>query len=179
MKNKQRFRFTIFTLLFGLVISTIIACSSFLYGEGFSLVSKQEKRSPVIFEPSEELALGTNISSIVDWSTQLPFVDAFKTARRWMPQCLPDELGCSGSWATDEYNLLDLDGNGWVRSLPNPEDSPEYTRMGTLMFREIQGRYPGGRYIVLYEGEGNIDYEFDASKDELVSRPGRDVLEVV
>jgi hypothetical protein len=95
-----------------------------------------------------------------------------------MTQCLTDELGCSGAWATDEYDLLDLDENGWVRSLPNPEDPPEYTRVGTLMFREIQGRYPGGRYVVLYDGEGNIDYEFDASKDELVSRPGRDVLDV-
>ena len=92
INQKFMFRFTIFTLLFGLVIFTIIACSSFLHGEGFSLVSKQEKRHPAVFELSEELALGTNISSIVDWSTQLPFLDAFKTARGWMTQCLTDEL---------------------------------------------------------------------------------------
>jgi hypothetical protein len=71
MKSKQkfRFRFTIFTLLFGLVIFTIIACSSFLHGEGFSLVSKQEKRHPAVFELSEELALvldGINKASIYE-----------------------------------------------------------------------------------------------------------------
>ena len=110
MKSKQkfRFRFTIFTLLFGLVIFTIIACSSFLHGEGFSLVSKQEKRHPAVFELSEELALGTNISSIVDWSTQLPFLDAFKTARGWMTQCLTDELVLDGINKASIYEVRGL-----------------------------------------------------------------------
>ncbi|NJL21398.1 MAG: hypothetical protein HC895_12140 [Leptolyngbyaceae cyanobacterium SM1_3_5] len=48
----------------------------------------------------------------------------------------------------------------------------------TLLFREIQGRYPGGQYVVLYDGEGTIEYQFDAQKDEALSRPGRDVLDV-
>ncbi|NES24116.1 MAG: cellulose-binding protein, partial [Symploca sp. SIO3E6] len=38
--------------------------------------------------------------------------------------------------------------------------------------------YPGGQYVVLYDGEGTIEYKFDATKDEAASTPGRDVINV-
>jgi hypothetical protein len=126
----------------------------------------------------DDLALGTNLSGIADWSTQLPFLDAFKSGRPWITQCDSDEPGCSGGWATDEAAQLDLDEFGWVKSLPAPNDPPEYTRVGTLLFREIDGRYPGGQYVVLYQGEGTIEYRYDAEKDESLSAPGRDVINV-
>ncbi|NET39040.1 MAG: cellulose-binding protein [Cyanothece sp. SIO1E1] len=125
----------------------------------------------------KELSLGTNLTSIKDWSTEIPFVDAFKSARSWITQCLPEETGCSGSWGTDEYDKLNLDEQGWVKSLPAPEDSPEYTRVATLLFRDVE-HYPGGQYIVLYDGEGTIEYGFDAQKDESESVLGRDVINV-
>jgi len=40
------------------------------------------------------------------------------------------------------------------------------------------GSYPGGKYVVLYEGEGTIEYKFDARKDEAASTSGRDVIDV-
>jgi hypothetical protein len=128
--------------------------------------------------PSASLALGTNLSSIVDWSTQLAFVDAMKSSRHWLTQCDADEPGCTGGWDTPERDLLDLDERGWVKSLPDPEDPPEYTKVGTLLRREIQGQYQGGQYVVLYEGTGTIEYRYDAEKDEAASRPGRDVINV-
>lgn len=124
------------------------------------------------------MAVGTNLSGIADWSTQLPFLDAFKSSRRWLTQCDAGEPGCSGGWETNEYDQLDLDDRGWVKSLPAPEDPVEYTRVGTLMFREIGGRYPGGQYVVLYDGEGTIEYRYDAQKDATASRPGRDIINV-
>jgi hypothetical protein len=124
------------------------------------------------------MAVGTNLSGIADWSTQQPFLDAFKSSRQWMPQCVAGEPGCSGGWATNEYDQLDLDEHGWVKSLPALEDPVEYTRVGTLMFREIGGRYPGGQYVVLYDGEGTIEYAYDAQKDVAASRPGRDIINV-
>ncbi len=126
---------------------------------------------------SSQLALGTNLSGIADWSTQMPFIDAFKSSRKWITQCQPKEPGCSGGWDTQEFDKLDLDEYGWVKSLPKPEDPPEYTRVATLLFRDVE-RYPGGKYVVLYEGEGKIEYQFDARKDEAASVPGRDVIDV-
>lgn len=126
----------------------------------------------------DDLALGTNLTAIADWSTELPFLDGFKSARSWLTQCLPGEAGCSGSWATDESDQLQLDEFGWVKSLPAPEDPPEYTRVSTLLFRETNGHYPGGQYVALYSGEGTIEYSLDAQKDPALSSPGRDILNV-
>ncbi|PSB22516.1 cellulose-binding protein [filamentous cyanobacterium CCP1] len=126
----------------------------------------------------DALALGTNLSGVADWSTQLPFLDAFKSARSWIPQCVAGEPGCSGGWSTDEYDRLDLDEQGWVKSLPAADDPAEYTRVGTLMFRDIGDKYPGGQYVVLYDGEGTIEYSYDAQKDVAASSPGRDIINV-
>jgi len=123
------------------------------------------------------LAIGTNLSGIADWSTQVPFLDLFKSARAWIPQCMNGEPGCTGSWDTGEFDKLDLDERGWVKSLPKPEDAPEYTRVRTIMLGG-SGKYPQGQYVVLYEGEGTIEYAYDARKKEATSRPGRDVIEV-
>ncbi|NJO42831.1 MAG: cellulose-binding protein [Cyanobacteria bacterium CRU_2_1] len=126
----------------------------------------------------DDLAIGTNLTSVVDWSTEIPFIDAFKSARQWIPQCESNEPGCNGGWSTEEDNKLELDEQGWVKSIPAPDEPPEFTRVGTLLLREIEGKYSGGQYVVLYEGEGTIEYKFDAQKDEATSRPGRDVLNV-
>lgn len=114
--------------------------------------------------------LGTNLAGIADYSTQLPFINGFKSSRAWITQR-------SGNWDTNERHLLDLDADGYVKSLPTG-GTTQYTSVGTLLYREIGGRYPAGRYIVLYDGEGTINYGFDGRKDFAASRPGRDVLNV-
>jgi hypothetical protein len=81
-------------------------------------------------------------------------------------------------WNTGESNNIVRDSNGWVKYVPQRDDPATYTAVGTLMFREIEGRYPGGKYIVLYNGEGTLAYGFDAKKDYAASRPGRDVIDV-
>ncbi len=123
-------------------------------------------------------SLGIGLSGIADYSTQLPFLDAFKSSRQWITQCASGEPNCKGEWDTEEYNLLNLDENGWVKSLPSPADAPKYTRVSTLLLREIPNFYPSGQYIVLYEGEGTIEYTYDAKKDKAASKPGRDIINV-
>jgi hypothetical protein len=124
------------------------------------------------------VSVGTNLNSVTDWSTQQPFIDAFKSSRSWNTQCQSGEPGCKGGWSTDEFDKLNLDQNGWVKSLPAPADSAEYTRVSTLLFRDLGGKYPGGKYVVLYTGEGTIEYGFDARKDEAASKQGRDIIAV-
>jgi hypothetical protein len=114
-------------------------------------------------------SLGTNLATVADWSTQIPFVDGFRSSRAWIPQKF-------GVWNTEEP--LDLDENGWVRSLPSEEDNTEYEYVSTLLYREIQGQYLGGTYIVSYDGDGLLEYGMDATKNEALSTEGRDVIEV-
>ncbi|MGF1482415.1 MAG: cellulose-binding protein [Cyanophyceae cyanobacterium] len=169
--NKLTAWLTIFALSFALAIAT--SCTEL--AKDFSVTAE----SPKLARPSSQspMSLGINLAGVADWSSEIPFVDAFKSTKQWMTQCLASELGCSRPWNTNEYDKLDLDENGWVKSLPSLEDPAEYTRVGTLMFRNID-HYPGGKYLVLYDGEGTIEYGFDAHKDPLASQSGRDVIDV-
>lgn len=143
------------------------------------IITLKNNSSQIIAEDEQmKLSLGTNLNIIADWSTEIPFLDAFKSSRKWMTQCKKGEPGCTGFWQTNEYEKLNLDEYGWVKSLPAPEEEPGYTQVGTLMFRGIDGNYPGGKYLVLYEGEGTIEYGYDAKKDNIASSPGRDVINV-
>ncbi len=128
------------------------------------------------------IPIGTNLHPLADWSPQLPFLNAFKFARRWIPQnWIEPKQGWYRSlkldWNTGEFDKIDLDENGWVKSLPTPEDKTEYNSVGTVMFRNV-GDYPAGKYVVLYQGEGTIEYGLDATKDEFASSPGRDIIDV-
>jgi hypothetical protein len=165
-------RFRLFLAMFGLALMLALA-APLLLRDG----DRAPQASSTGSSLSETASVGINLSGISDWSTQIPFLDVFRASRRWVPQCSSQDPGCDDSWGTEEDDLLDLDEHGWVKSLPAPEDPPIYTRVGTLMLRDL-GRYPGGKYVVLYEGEGTIEYKFDARKNVAESAPGRDVIDV-
>lgn len=126
--------------------------------------------------PNSISPLGVGLNGITDWSSELPFIDIFKQSRDWITQCgegSPENC----PWGTQENDRLDLDENGWVKSLPDKGDTRvKFRYVETPIF---MGNHPliPGRYIVLYEGEGTLDY-FGASKNESLSQPGREVIDV-
>lgn len=135
-----------------------------------SLVSFSLAAPPINSTSNPISPIGTNLAGIVDWTSELPFTDIFKTSRTWITQC----DGCA--WDTGEYALLDLDEHGWVRSLPGPSDPATFTYVTTIMLVGDDRNGIAGDYIVLYEGEGTIVYRLGAVKDEAASTPGRDVI---
>jgi hypothetical protein len=134
-----------------------------------------------VLPATEPIPLGTNLHRLAAWSPQFPFLNAFKSAQRWIPQDWGVTPKATGGyeyiWDTKEFDQLELDEHGWVKSLPAPEEAPQYTTVATLMFRDV-GEYRGGKYVVLYKGEGTIEYSLDAQKDLSASTPGRDVIDV-
>jgi hypothetical protein len=116
--------------------------------------------------------VGTNLDAVADFSSQYVFVDAFKQSRDWITQT-------ATVFDTNEAALLDLDADGWVKSLPAPGPGHQFDRVASLLFFAGEdARYPAGRYIVTFEGEGVLEYRFDAVKNGGLSGPGRDVLDV-
>ena len=107
--------------------------------------------------------LGTNLTSIRDWSQEWTFVDAFKASRPWI-----SGGGLNGTF--DDGRAIATDANGWVSSL----QAGQVAR--TLLFWDLNGRYPAGSYVVLYEGEGTLAYQGAAVK--VSGTAGRDVLQV-
>lgn len=107
--------------------------------------------------------LGSNVGSPDKMTASIPFIDIFKSSTGWYTSCEFDwqrkvgiDPGCTQQVAfnTREQKLLDLDPNGWVRSLPTPEQSPIFTSVTSSW--NLPDSFPTGRYVVLYEGQGII-----------------------
>ena len=152
----------------------LTVCLGFTVALLLSLGLQYLRPSPVAITPPPP-TIGTNLAGIADWSTQMPFIDGFKSSRPWIAQCDAAESGCRGNWSTGEEGQLDLDEHGWVRSLPAAADPPEYTRAGTLLYRGVED-YPAGTYHVRYEGRGELRYDYDAKR--IATAPGEDTLDV-
>ncbi|MGV6813597.1 MAG: GC-type dockerin domain-anchored protein [Phycisphaerales bacterium] len=107
---------------------------------------------------------GINLSSISSWTPSWPFVDSFKVHRAWISS--PTDRS---TW--DDGRPIAQDANGWVTSLLPGQIAH------TLLHDNAQGHYPAGRYVVLYEGQGTLNFRGDAT---IVSQvPGRIELDVV
>jgi hypothetical protein len=107
--------------------------------------------------------LGMNFEGIVDWNRDLPFVDMMKYARPWIPQNEDKAVWDTGA-------SLAIDAEGYVTSLAPGQ------RATTLMLTDLQGHYPAGPYVFLYEGEGA--WEWSGLAELVESKPGRQVVNV-
>lgn len=112
--------------------------------------------------PPPQPRLGMNLNGPADWNTELPFVDVFRLSRAWISQRQGAAWGRGPELALDEH--------GWVTRL-EPDCWAE-----TPLCTVASGRYPSGRYTVLYEGEGRLEFVHAA---RVVSRePGRLTIDV-
>jgi hypothetical protein len=107
--------------------------------------------------------MGTNLAGIADWSTQYPFLNYVKNSRAWITRG-------TTVWDTEERRKLSLDADGWVKSLTGGS----FTSVGTFIPNDEQGR----RFVVLYEGEGTLEYN-GLEKDNAASKPGREVVRAI
>lgn len=104
-------------------------------------------------------ALGTNLEGIADWSPNWAFVDAQKRAR--------DFISAPAEGWSDE-RAIELDENGWpTKLLPSQ-------RIRSLVFWGDDQSWPGGKYLILYDGQGTLEY--DPQGKLLENKPGRQLL---
>jgi hypothetical protein len=143
-------------------VDSMLACTILVAGatpvtlEG--LRTDQTAPPPSVSLLNENAHLGLNLEAIADYTPNIEFVDAFKSARSWIPQ---DVVG--GPW--DNGNTINVDSYGWVTSL-DPGQA-----VATLLMSDEADIYPSGQYICLYDGEGTI--EFEAEGSIAWSTPGR------
>ena len=108
--------------------------------------------------------VGTNLAGINDWTAQHPFLDRFKTAREWI---------ASGDGVWDTGIAITTDANGWPTGVP-----AGVTGITTIVGVDPLSEWASGRYIVIYEGQGAIDYMLTTSKVAAESHQGFDVITV-
>lgn len=126
--------------------------------------------------------LGTNLTEVNDYSSQVPFIDAFKQSREWYTQR-------DGVFNTEEAARLQLDPNGWLRTLtPTVGAAVQYTRVCTLVFSmgAVAGGpqagklpYPAGDWTVRFDGRGSLSYSLAGRINAAASTvPGTEVITV-
>ena len=94
--------------------------------------------------------LGLGLMGVHDWSPEQPFLDVMKTARPW----LGHRPGTWGGMEEAELRAAGLlDAEGWPLRIPEGLDS-----IGTVILTDLpEGAVDlAGRYLVLWEGKGEI-----------------------
>ena len=118
--------------------------------------------------------LGINLTKPSYWATQWNTTDIMKHAG--IAGGRPWATGSNSQFNTAEYHLLDLDENGWPRSLPQAGSTAQYRFLTTILYLD-NPRHPGGKFVVRYDGQGSLRYS-GARLVAAESRPGRHVVEL-
>lgn len=111
--------------------------------------------------------VGTNFSDLVDWSTEIPFVDLMKLSRTWITYELDDP---NWTWDTGNQGQLAMRTDGYPTHLP--QSLPGTIRPTALrtVWADTQA-WPAGTYTVLYDGTGQIT--FRGVQNLQTTAPGR------
>jgi hypothetical protein len=122
--------------------------------------------------------MGMNLAPINYWSTEQPFINIYKSSG------VLDTMVESSFNSTGEEKYLDLDKDGWPRSLKSVHnDAPQrFTQLRIILRPQLAPSINGAsstvRFIVRYKGQGTVVYGDSAKQDQHLSSPGRDVLDV-
>src|SRR5688500_8408837 len=94
------------------------------------------------------MPVGMNLEDLVDWSPAWVFKDVFKSSRNWVSHSY-NTVTRQTDWAGGANVPVSVDDQGWPTQLAtwtNSSGQRMEQRLGMLMFRELNGQYPGGTY---------------------------------
>ncbi len=95
--------------------------------------------------------IGTNITGIVDYSSEYVFVDVFRQSRQWIAH--DSTPGAPWNSGVD----IPLRADGYPVEIPYNDGvhPPQHIR-ALMFFGELEGLYPSGKYHLIASGQGNI-----------------------
>jgi hypothetical protein len=118
--------------------------------------------TPKEVHPNDNSPLGINVAAWTYYTSDLAFIDLMKGCSGWGGH------QASQSWV--QLNPLATDANGYpVSLLPDQLAS-------TILARNLEGRFKGGRYVCLYDGKGELEFRFAAKV--VAAEPGKIVVNV-
>eukprot|EP00798_Chlamydomonas_sp_ICE-L_P027889 gene27889-12006_t len=101
---------------------------------------------------------GVNLAGLAYWSTEWVWLDVMKSSGAWLTANADD---------TSLQNPFDTQVTLELRPDGYPARLPLNTIAHKLLLRDVQLHAMSGRYVCLYDGEGRLDFGFDA---QVVSR---------
>ena len=131
--------------------------------------------------------LGMNLTAMNYYNPEQPFLNIFKTTGATHSTPTGWWTHTVQTFDTHEEAYLQLDENGYPTTLKassaDPHSPQLFTAVGVLLLRGLPPanggtglRYRPGRYVVLYDGQGTLEYQLDATL--VSSSPGRDIINV-
>lgn len=126
------------------LVCGLLACGRCNAERETPVLTPQPDPAPHVDEsPERARYVGTNVAPVSYWSQSYPFVDLVKGADGWIS-------GHGETW--DDGRQIATDEHGWIRSL-------EPNQIARLFLIGGQPHHPTGRFVVTYEGHGQIEYE--------------------
>ena len=119
-------------------------------GVGAQILSKPGPEPVARGSAFPKLPIGMNLAGIADWEPGFPFRNLFWGARPWLTR----NLSGSGPHDTKAQEAFEFDENGYP--LQVPVAAPGQTEPQTV-FTYVPNRRKPGIYVLLYDGEGEID----------------------
>jgi hypothetical protein len=105
---------------------------------------------PVDETPNRGSKVGVNVADFTYYSGEVVFKDLMRSCSEWIPQLIvggPWNTGASFPQRTDGY----------------PASLAPDQAVATLMLSGVS-RYPGGPYVVLWDGDGDVEVRWDANQ---------------
>ena len=110
------------------------------------------------------MQIGMNLDQVVDYVPNWMFTDVFQSSRPWVSHSF-NTVTQASDFNGGAFIPVQTDANGWPTQLAtwtNAHGHLMQQRLGTLMFRELNGQYPAGTYRVEWDGTGDVVFSFDA-----------------
>ncbi|MFA4845928.1 MAG: hypothetical protein WC654_05195, partial [Patescibacteria group bacterium] len=116
-----------------------------------------------------KIPIGMNLAEVADYEVGFPFKNLFWGARPWMTQS--SESG--GQWDTGKISEFEFDEDGYPLEVPVTVSAK---RLPHIPFTLIPNVRPAGRYVILFDGEGEFAGKMGTSI--VSSQPGRIVIKM-
>ena len=108
-----------------------------------------ERLEPRLLMSAGPPPIGVNLATVGAHEGGPMFVDIMEQGTSWLSQ----DAAPHGPWSNGM--TLNTDANGWPLLQPGQAAA-------TLLMRSTEGRYPGGQYVVTWEGTGTLSFDFDS-----------------
>ncbi len=99
------------------------------------------------------IEMGINLAGISDYSREIPFANAMKTARSWYTK---GENDSNYTWDTGYADSLAYDNNGYPTHIPQTFTSTPLPQLVATVWDGMDS-WPTGTYTLLWDGTGNFN----------------------
>ncbi len=101
-----------------------------------------------------KLQYGTNLGGLVDYGTELPFVNLMHNAREWYTKDIGNP---AAPFDSGNAGALSYRSDGYPTHMPQSIATSQYEQLAVTIWAITTG-WPAGEYTVLWEGTGKLRF---------------------